>query len=431
MKYRYVDVYYSRINHFGETTAERIAKMGAESFEKWLEESPHAIKNLSVERGIRFGGIINQKKDRPEEKIMILHVANETPIVVGDVLNWPTEDGTLEKWILFQKEKKVNGTHQTFFITRCNYLLKWIDELGHRQQSWSHVVSSIDNMIKGNYRTWNALITPQPNKYMEVIMPRHNINRATNFIVEDESWSLVEYDYTSVPGVIYLSLTENKVNQIYDDLDDNIADLDREARYELLVPTETQVFMVGDTITPSYSLTKNGIVCDYETEILPVDKKVVKVVRGVLTAVGAGETDLTVRLKDFPQIQKTLHIVVSDTSKGFSAYIEGAAQIKLDYGETRWNNVYELKGTEPIEGKVEYHIEEYETGTATLLIPVEIEAHQKEEASKGREFSFNYDTQCIVRANSANILNPFELVAIYNGKEYRKRIDVVPLWQVN
>ena len=49
-------------------------------------------------------------------------------------------------------------------------------------------------------------------------MPRYPIDRATNFIIEDESWTVIEYDHTSVPGTIYLSLTENKINLIYDDL---------------------------------------------------------------------------------------------------------------------------------------------------------------------------------------------------------------------
>jgi len=43
-------------------------------------------------------------------------------------------------------------------------------------------------------------------------MPRVNIERGTNFIIEDEGWSLIELDWTSVPGIIYLSLTESKVN---------------------------------------------------------------------------------------------------------------------------------------------------------------------------------------------------------------------------
>ena len=34
MNYR--DIYFSRINHLGETTAERIKNAGIRSFEKWM-----------------------------------------------------------------------------------------------------------------------------------------------------------------------------------------------------------------------------------------------------------------------------------------------------------------------------------------------------------------------------------------------------------
>ena len=149
---------------------------------------------------------------------MYLNVANNIPIVVGDIVNWQN-DGQLEKWIIFKKEKKVNGTYQTFSIVRCNYLMKWIDKNGHLQSSWSYFVSSMESKIKENFRTWNSLITPQPNKYAEMILPKKEIERGTSFIVEDEAWSMVEYDHTSVPGVMYLSLTEEKVNYVYDDLE--------------------------------------------------------------------------------------------------------------------------------------------------------------------------------------------------------------------
>ena len=153
----YLDVYWSRINHLGETTAERIKNGGIRSFEKWMAESPHTVRDLSVERGLYFDGLILTNKDKEYEKIMFLNVANDIPIRVGDIMNWVIEDGTIEKWILIQKEKKVNGTYQTFWIVRCNYLLKWIDEVGHLKQSWAYVVSSLDSKIKGNYRTWNSL----------------------------------------------------------------------------------------------------------------------------------------------------------------------------------------------------------------------------------------------------------------------------------
>lgn len=149
----YLDVYWSRINHLGENTAERIKNRNERSFQKRLDESPHTIKDLSVERGLYFEGIILSSKDKEYEKIMFLQVGNEIPIQVGDIMNWPLEDGNVEKWILIQKQRKVNGPYQTFWIIRCNYLLKWIDKLGHLQQSWSYVVSSLDSKIKGNFRT--------------------------------------------------------------------------------------------------------------------------------------------------------------------------------------------------------------------------------------------------------------------------------------
>lgn len=153
----YLDVYFSRLNHLGETTAERIRQGGVRSFEKWMAESPHTIRNLSVERGLYFDGILLTNKDKEYQKILFLNVSNDIPLVVGDIMTWQQDDGSLEKWLLFLEEKKVNGTYRTFQIVRCNYLLKWIDNLGHLQQSWSYVVSSVDSKIKGNFRTWNSL----------------------------------------------------------------------------------------------------------------------------------------------------------------------------------------------------------------------------------------------------------------------------------
>jgi hypothetical protein len=172
----YLDVYFSRINHMGETTAERIRNGGIRSFEKWKAESPHTVRDLSVERGIYFDGIILTSKDKEYEKIMFLNVSNDIPLLIGDIMNWQLDDGSIEKWIIVQEEKKVNGTYRTFWIIRCNYLLKWVDGDGHVQQSWSYFVSSLDSKIKGNFRTWHSLITPQPNKYAEIIMPRPELN---------------------------------------------------------------------------------------------------------------------------------------------------------------------------------------------------------------------------------------------------------------
>ena len=397
----YLDVYFSRINHLGETTAERIRSGGIRSFEKWMAESPHTIRDLSVERGLYFSGIILTNKDKEHEKIMFLNVANNIPLLVGDIMNWTIDDGSIEKWILVQEEKKVNGTYRTFWIVRCNYLMKWIDAQGHLQQSWSYFVSSLDSKIKGNFRTWNSLITPQPNKYAELLMPRYPIDRATNFIVENESWSVVEYDRTSVPGIIYLSLTEGKINLIYDDTENNIADLDKLAYYQVVLPENEQIFAVGDVIAPTLTIMKNGIPYKAEYNLLSTDKKIVKVIDGELKAVGTGTVDIIVQLKEYPNIQKTISITVSAAEQEFSAYIEGPDKIRLGRKGT-----YILVGTEAIDGQVIYGIS---NNSIAKIISVT-------------------NNSCEIQANEANILDSVILTATYNGKEYTKNISVIPLW---
>ena len=96
----YLDVYFSRVNHFGETTAERIKNSGIVAFEKWMAQSPFTVVDLSVERGYYFSGIIETSKDKEEKKIMYLYVANDIPIVVGDILTWRQDNGAIEKWLL-------------------------------------------------------------------------------------------------------------------------------------------------------------------------------------------------------------------------------------------------------------------------------------------------------------------------------------------
>ena len=335
MNYR--DVYFSRINHMGDSTAERIREGGIRSFYKWMAESPHTVRNLSIERGLFFDGIILTNKDKEAKKIMLLNVANTIPLQIGDIMNWTIDDGSIEKWIIIQEEKKVNGTYKTFWIVRCNYLLKWVDAQGHLQQSWSYFVSSLDSKIKGNYRTWNSLITPQPNKYAEILMPRFPIDRATNFIVEDESWTVIEYDHTSVPGTIYLSLTENKINLIYDDTELNIADTDKLAKYDFILPQEQQIFNINDKIVPTFVLMKNGTPMrmeDYSYTLTSTNKEIAKTVNGELIAIAPGEVKIIIQLSNIPNITyEWLISVQENTEQPVSGYIIGADFIRLDRTE--------------------------------------------------------------------------------------------------
>lgn len=401
----YLDVYFSRINHMGETTAERIRNGGIRSFEKWKAESPHTVRDLSVERGIYFDGIILTSKDKEYEKIMFLNVSNDIPLLIGDIMNWQLDDGSIEKWLIVQEEKKVNGTYRTFWIIRCNYLLKWVDGDGHVQQSWSYFVSSLDSKIKGNFRTWHSLITPQPNKYAEILMPRYPINRSTNFIVEEEAWTVVEYDHTSVPGVIYISLTEDKINSIYDDVANNLAETDRITQYDLSIPSLIQTFDINEIIQPKFTLTANGVPSNEPVTLITTDKSIARIVNGQLTAVANGTVDIIVQLTNHPEIQETIQIQVGG-AKEFSAYIEGKAAIRLGC-----KNEYILKGTSDL--------------SSESFVGFTLDSTKLAKIEKINKTTYS----CIIKANEDNELGKITLHATYNNVDYVKEIEVIPLWR--
>ena len=400
MNYR--DVYYSRINHLGESTAEVIRNSGIRSFERWMAQSPFTIKDLSVERGLYFSGIIEEKKDEKQLKTLYLHVANDIPIKVGDIMNWRAEDGSIEKWILLQEERKVNGTYRTFWIIRCNYLVKWIDGTGRLQKSWSYVVSSQDDKIKGNFRTWHNLITPQPNKYAEIVMPRIEIDRGTNFIIEDEGWKLVELDWTSVPGIVYLSLTESKINRLYDDTDVDIADTDK-----LQFPTLAPIYTVGDILDPDFNeFTFN----EWEIELIPqMGAECIELQNDKWVAIAPGNVTILMQLKDRNAVQKRFEMSIKAVDTDFMAYIKGADTIRLDR-----ESAYELVANDTV-----YNAE-------YLLSPESMELATLKKLPE--EQSNTTVSKIIVHANDKNKLGDIVLIARYGGNEYQKTIKIVPLW---
>jgi len=414
----YINTYFSRVNHLGETTAERIRRGGEISFEKWKAESPHTVRHLSVERGVYFDAIILTNKDKEYQKIMFLNVSNDEDVRIGDIMTWETRRNEIEKWIIFQEEKKVNDTYRTFWMVRCNYLLRWIDKLGHLQSSWAYVVSSTDDKIKGNFRTWHNLITPQPNKYAEILMPRREVERATNFIIEDESWQVIEYDHTSVPGIIYLSLTENKVNFIYDDLINDIADTDKLANYQLDVPVNPQSFKVGEEIAPQFTLMKNGLPVELETILIPTDNHYAKFNKEhKLIGLKSGTTTIKVQLKDYPQIEKDLVInLIEQPIEDFSAYIEGPDKLRLNEVA-----IYKLVGTTALSSSVVYTLDNKTIAQFEEITKDDIgeEEYADEEVMPIR---------CKVAANSKNVLGSVTLTAEYEGQSYTKIIKIIPLW---
>lgn len=410
----YLDVYFSRVNYFGDNPQDRVKNNGMLAFEKWLASSPCTVQCLSVERGIYFSGIIETNKDRDEKKLMELHVANDIPIVVGDILNWYQDNGELTKWILLSTEQKVHGPYQSFSIIKCNYEIKWINAQGRLLKSWSYVCSSTDDKIKGNFRTWHNLITPQPNKYAEIIMPRVEVDRGTNFIIEDEGWQMVESDFTSVKGIIYMSLTESKVNYEYDDRDIDVADTDK-----LKFPILNPLYTVGDYLIPDFG---ENTFNEWEIELLPSEET--DIIRqnsdGLWQAIAPGKVLIIMRLKDRRAVTRQFELTIKAPEAEFSAYIDGADKVKLD----RYQEYY-LTDQDGNAVDIDATIIDPNDNIFSLDSTYDKLASIEPARNNNGEFLAN---KCILHANNKNKIGEIILCATYNSQDYSKIIKIVPLW---
>ena len=426
MNYR--DVYFSRVNHFGDTMVERLKNSGIVAFEKWMAQSPFTVRDLSVERGLYFSGIIQTNKDKEEKKIMYLYVSNDIPIVVGDILTWKQDNGAIEKWLLLQKEHKVHEQYQTFQIIKCNYNLKWIDAEGYLRKSWAYAVSSVDSKVKGNFRMWHSLISPQPNKYAEIIMPRPVLTKGTTdvdelmrgitFIIENEGWTVIECDWTSVEGILYMSLTESKVNYQYDDREIDVADTDR-----LLFPELQEVYSIGDDIVPLFNA---QTLTEWEIVLIPADENQTCVEfnehTGHWQAIATGEVTMKMRLKNYnaedprKAVTKEFEITIKEPSEEAALYIAGSDTIRLDRYE-KYCLMDEITQV-GISNNVQYSL-----WAGDEKIPLATISDIKVENVDDHDIMY-----CVLHANIRNKIGDIILSAQYNDKTYTKTIKIVSLW---
>lgn len=254
-------------------------------------------------------------------------------------------------------------------------------------------------------------------------MPRREIERATNFIVEDESWAVIEYDHSSVPGTIYLSLTENKINRIYDDVPNKIADTDKRALYWLDLPEETQHFAIdiNNPFVPVFTIMKNGMpYTPSEITYISSNQKVVKIINGEIFAVDAGEADIEILFSEWndiePQSHLIIHVIVDENQTAFSLYIDGPDKIKLDREEKYYlrsiDNELLMAETFSIQAYIKDINDQYEFIDKNLA-----------------SFIYDNEQQCyIIKANKKNLLGNILIEATVNNVTVQKEVSIIPLW---
>lgn len=237
-------------------------------------------------------------------------------------------------------------------------------------------------------------------------MPRFDVEKQTKFIVDDEAWLVSEYDKSSIYGVLYLSLTEDKVNLDYDDLENDIGNKDQLNEIEFIIP-KNQNAQINVPFEPSITIKKNGVI-DEELEYilyLPEKNSNIEIVDNTILVKKEGEYYINVELKNYKEYQKTFRIVCAAEPQEMDFKIIGNDYIRL----TRNADYYVLNSNNEKISNVIFSLSDIDSDIATL--------------ENVDEFT------CKIIVNSNNKLGTITLTAeLPNSQILTKTIEIKPLW---
>lgn len=400
----YYKVFQERCKNHGKSFKSLVQSQAALDFQRFLVSSPNAI-DVTVndeEEKIRVATILNKEKNDTDVRRFFL-ANKEDDLKIGDFIYW---DDTV--WILLKKEKDTIDAYDKFEGLECRHNIKWIDKFGVLQSTPCYLVAQTDEKVKANFRTWNNMITPQPNKYLEIITSRKNIELSQRFLIDETAWLVVETDYISVKGIIYLSLTEDKKDLYEDDINNDIADIVDLNKFQLKLE-ETEITLgIDETYQLSGKTYLNGNLysSDIIVEILEGEENISIDENLKITGVKEGNTKLRISMEENNEISQELNVTIQESAPANVVYdLKGDASIK--WGRTKvYQFVRIVNGIfEPV--KAEFSIED------------------KDKLIKNYEIN---ETSITITANEDNRVGEFYINCTFGEETVRKEIKVTSLW---
>lgn len=400
----YYKVFQERCKNHRKSFKSLVQSQAALDFQRFLVSSPNAI-DVTVndeEEKIRVATILNKEKNDTDVRRFFL-ANKEDGLKIGDFIYW---DDTV--WILLKKEKDTIDAYDKFEGLECRHNIKWIDKFGVLQSTPCYLVAQTDEKVKANFRTWNNMITPQPNKYLEIITSRKNIELSQRFLIDETAWSVVETDYISVKGIIYLSLTEDKKDLYEDDVNNDIADIVDLNKFQLKLE-ETEITLgIDETYQLSGKTYLNGNLysSDIIVEILEGEENISIDENLKITGIKEGNTKLRISMEENNEISQELNVTIQESAPANVVYdLKGDASIK--WGRTKvYQFVRVVNGIfEPV--KAEFSIED------------------KDKLIKNYEIN---ETSITITANEDNRVGEFYINCTFGEETVRKEIKVTSLW---
>ena len=409
---KYYDVFKARMTADGTTYKQQIEAVAQRNFDRYLAETPTSVDILFEGEDYKVAIVENKQDESRLSKQMLSSLKDYFPI--GSLIYWKYYeplDCPENFWIVWKIQQNSLQDHTVSYISRCNHKLKWIDKYGVRHEQYVYEFSSKENMIRATFKSRvQEIIASEPNKFMEIIMPfTKDIKREQRFIVDGEGWYVIEFDSSSVEGITYITLGEDKKDLQQDLLIDkgdseDLANYKDENKFYIQTIQENPIVEMNTSyiIKPYYyeegNLIYNAIFNFYINDVL----------------IGSGseyeqiyeeDTDIVIKLASKEEITYTMHITVEDTPQEEAIYeIIGDNNIK--WGKTAI-----------------YSVEKQQYGIIESIMNVSYSLSDNTLATLETDDGIAY-----IKANNKRKVGKITLIAETDNISIEKIISITSLW---
>ena len=270
MTNEYYKVFQQRLTSDGFSYKEQIQNLARKNFDNYISETPTSIIIQYENESYKVSIVENKQDEYRLSKQMLSSIYDYFPI--GSLIYWEyfnPKECPENYWIVWRIQQNSIQDHNVSYISRCNHKLKWIDEHGVRHEQYVYEFSSKENMIRATFKSRvQEIIASEPNKFMEIIMPfTEDIKREQRFIVDGEAWYVIEFDSSSVDGITYITLGEDRKDLQQDLLiakgdEEDLANYEKEGKNYISILQENPIVEINTSyvIKPYYY--KEGIFID-------------------------------------------------------------------------------------------------------------------------------------------------------------------------
>lgn len=324
-------VYLKRVNKYGTNIQERIQNKKIHDFSIVLNKSPNKVTIFKDSE--TYDGILQNKTNSEKEVVDYLLTYKNIRWSDGTILT--TEeviDLKRKKWLIFHLDEYVSIGYNRYQIIELDRDIQWIDD-GIIYSEYVHFTGSGANLRDKSITSkfsiqYDVSVMYLPNKILNLVMKTNpKMKKGIRILIGDEVWKVSGIDKISVPGVSYVTLEEDYIDE-QDDVE--IANGSKLADWSIQSNIGDTISLVkGDSAQVNFILYYNDIIREEPYKVTVKDRTIATYSKGEFTGLADGETICKVSLINSPEIEKTFTIKVSDTQEE-SFTIIGPERVKVE-----------------------------------------------------------------------------------------------------